>query len=101
VNVQRFLTQTAVLERRTTQDAYSGHAYAAAVTIPARWATATRLLQGKDGGEVVSDTHVSVTALITEGDRITDESGRARTVVRVRANRGTRGTFSHYVAYLA
>jgi len=101
MNVRRFLTQSAVIERRETQDAYSGHTYATAVTVPARWATATRLLQGKDGGEVVSDTHVSMIALVTEGDRVTDESGRARTVVRVRANRDTRGHFSHYVAYLA
>ena len=101
MNIQRFLTQAAVIERRTTQDAYSGHSYAAPVTVLARWATATRLLQGRDGGEVVSDTHVSVIALVTEGDRITDEAGRARTVVRVRRNTTTRGVFTHYVAYLA
>jgi len=101
VNVARFLTQTAVLERRVTQDTYAGNAYAAPVTISVRWATEAHLLRGRDGGEVVSDTHLSTLAVIREGDRVTDEAGRAREVVRVRVNRGTRGTMSHYVAYLA
>ena len=101
MNVARFLTQTAVLERRTAQDAYAGNTYASPVSISVRWATEARLLRGLDGGEVISSSFVSTLAEVTEGDRITDEAGRAREIVRVRRNRDTRGTFSHYVAYLA
>jgi len=101
VNVQRFLTQTVLLERRLTQDSYAGNTYAAPVKVAARWLTSTHLVRGRDGGEVVSDTYLSTLAPISEGDRVTDEAGRAREVVRVRINRGTRGTMSHYVAYLA
>jgi len=101
MNVQRFLTQSIQLERRTAQDAWAGNTFAAPVLISARWATADRVTRGRDGGEIVSDAHFSTLAPVSEGDRVTDESGRAREVIRVRTNRDSRGFFSHYVAYLA
>ena len=101
MDVSRFLKQPVLLERRVSTDAYSGNSYATGVTVPARWFSEVSVLMGDDRREVVSSAHVSLLVEVSEGDRITDESGRAREVVRVRRNRDTRGVFSHYVAYLA
>jgi hypothetical protein len=101
MDVARFMKQTAVLERRTATDAYDGTTYATGVTVNVRWFTEATVVRTRDAREVISSAHVSLKDTITEGDRITDESGRAREVVMVRKNRDTRGTFSHYVAYLA
>lgn len=101
MDVARFFTQTAVLERRTASDAYDGNTYATGTTVNVRWFTEATVVRTNDRREVISSAHVSLTNTVTEGDRITDESGRAREVVLVRKNRDTRGTFSHFVAYLA
>jgi hypothetical protein len=98
----RFLTGSVAIERRTATDAYSGNTYAAAVTVPARWFDEVRVVRSHDAREVVSTAHVSVTAPVAVGDRVTPASGgRAREVVAVRRNESTRGAFSHYVGYLA
>jgi len=93
--------QTAVWERRISTNAYDGNTYAAAVTIAVRWFTEERVLRFNDGREIVSGSHVSTSATIAEGDRITDEDGTAREVVRVRLNRDTTGRYSHRIGYLA
>lgn len=93
--------QTATLERRTGTDGYRGTTYAAPETIAVRWFTEERVLRFDDGREIVSSSHVSTAVAIAEGDRITDEDGRKREVVRVRLNRDTTGRYSHRVGYLA
>lgn len=99
--VTPFLRQTAVLERRTATSAREGNTYTAAETIRVRWYSEETVLRFDDGREIISGAHISTPALISEGDRLTDEDGRARAIVRVRRNRDTRGAFSHYVGYLA
>ncbi len=99
--VTPFLRQTAALERRTGTSAYTGNTYTTPETIRVRWYSQETVLRFDDGREVISDAHISTRAAITEGDRITDERGRAREIVRVRRNRDTRGAFSHWVGYLA
>lgn len=99
--VDRFLKQAAVLERRTATDAYRGTSYAAPETIKVRWHAEVTVLRTDDGREITSNAHISTATEITEGDRLTDEAGRAREILRVRRNRDTRGRFSHYVGYLA
>lgn len=99
--VTPFLRQTAVLERRTATSAREGNTYAAPETIDVRWYSEETVLRFDDGREIVSGSHISTRALISEGDRVTDEDGRARAIVRVRRNRDTRGAFSHWIGYLA
>lgn len=93
--------QTAELERRSDTDAYDGNTYAAAVTIAVRWRTEERVLRYDDGREVVSTAHISTVEVISVGDRITDETGRKREILRVRLNRDTTGRYSHRIGYLA
>lgn len=99
--IDRFLQQTAQLERRTATDAYSGTTYSEPIPIQVRWFTEDTVLRYDDGREVISSAYVSTTTFIAEGDRITDEAGRAREVKRVRFNRDTSGRDSHYVGWLA
>lgn len=93
--------QTAALERRSDTDAYTGNTYAAPVTIAVRWHTEERVLRYDDGREVVSTAHISTAEAIAVGDRVTDETGRKREILRVRLNRDTTGRYSHRVGYLA
>lgn len=88
-------------ESRSGGDAYSGVTFDPAVPIQARWFDEVQVVRGDDRREVTSTAHVSTMAFVREGDRITDPSGRAREVIRVRVNRDTRGRYSHTVAYLA
>jgi len=98
---QRFLKQTATWEARTGTDAHSGNTYGASATIKVRWFTEHVVLRLANRREVTSSAHISTTATVNEGDRITDEFGRAREIVDVRINRDSRGALSHRVAYLA
>lgn len=100
MNVARLFRQSATLERRTTTDAYDGHAYATPVSIAVRWFTDNAVVLSDDRREVTSNARLSTLAVINPGDRVTDEAGRKREVIQVRLNRSTRGAFSHYVAYL-
>jgi hypothetical protein len=99
--IQRFLTDTVVLERRTGTDAFDGNAYAAPVSIPARLHSETTVVRGADGREITSSAHVSTTELVSPGDRVTDVYGVPREVLTVRINKRTNGEFSHYVGFLA
>lgn len=98
--IDRFLNETATLERRTGTDAYSGDTFSAPKSIKVRWMTENTVVLLSDRREVVSDSHISCTDEVAVGDRVTDEAGRKREVLTVRLNRSTRGVFSHYVAYL-
>ena len=124
----RFLTGRVSIERRESTDAYAGNTYEPATVVPARWFDEVRVVRAHDAREVVSTAHVSVTANLSPGDRVTpvapitadstlwtadssrftadaiagpDASERAREVVAVRRNENTRGHFSHFVGYLA
>lgn len=99
--IDPMLAQTATLERRSATDAYRGTTYAVAGTIAVRWFTEERVLRFDDGREVVSTAHISTAAEIEVGDRVTDEAGTPREVLRVRLNRDTTGRYSHRVGYLA
>lgn len=99
--IDRFLNETAVIEARVGTDAYSGNQYGAPVSTPVRWHSEHKVVRDDQGREVISDSHISLTASVSVGDRVTDEWGRKREVVAVRINRSTTGVFSHYVAYLA
>lgn len=101
VDVRRFLTQHVQVERRVSTDAFRGHSYAPPEVVRARWFTEVSVLAGDQDRQLLSSAHVTLLEPVSEGDRITDEAGRSREVVRVRTNRDTRGNFSHYVAYLA
>jgi hypothetical protein len=100
VNVARFFKQTAILERRTVTDAYNGTSYGPPSTIAVRWFTDASVVLTNERREVTSNARISTLAEVSVGDRVTDESGRQREVVQVRFNRGTRGDYSHRVAYL-
>ena len=128
MSVHKFLTGRVSIERRTSTDAYEGHSYDPASVVPARWFDEVRVGRGVDAREVLSSAHVSVTAPLSVGDRVTpaadltadsslltadstrvtadatvgpDAGARSREVVLVRRNESTRGVFSHYVGYLA
>lgn len=95
----RFMQQTATLKARTATDAYTGDTFTTS-TIAVRWYTEETLLRMDDGREIVSSGHISTAAVISEGDRVTDEDGRDREILRVRLNRDSRGNMSHRVGYL-
>ena len=128
MSIHKFLTGRVSIERRTSTDAYEGHSYDSASVVPARWFDEVRVVRGVDAREVLSSAHVSVTAPLSVGDRVTpaadltadsslltadstrvtadatvgpDAGARSREVVLVRRNESTRGVFSHFVGYLA
>lgn len=99
--VDKFLRQTATWEARTGTDAHAGNTYGTAATIKVRWFTEHVVVRTSDRREITSSAHISCKEAVALGDRITDESGRAREVIDVRLDRDTRGNYSHRVAYLA
>ena len=101
MNVARFLTSTAVIERRASSDSYAGNTYSAPEIVPARWHDEARVVRADNARDITSSSHVTLMTLVSVGDRVTDPLGRAREIVLVRRNESTRGVFSHYVGYLA
>lgn len=98
--IQRFLRETATLQRRTASDAYAGPTYATAQKVKVRWHDETNLIRTSDETEVVSRAHVSLVEVPAPGDRVTGPDGRPRDVITVRRALDTRGQYSHCVAYL-
>lgn len=97
----RFFREAATLEVAAGRDGYGELPYGSPASIKVRWFTENELVRNPDGAEVTTGARISTTASVALGDRITDAAGTARTVVQVRTNRDTKGSFSHRVAWLA
>lgn len=100
LDIRRYLTDQIVWERLVARDEFDGNTYAAAVTIPGRLHSVTNVIRDNDGREIVSNAHVTATAIINVGDRITDANGVKREIVQVRIAKAVDGRTSHRVGDL-
>lgn len=100
MRASRFFRESAVLERLTGSDAYTGDTFASPVAISVRWRFAHELVRNAQGQEVVASAHLSTLAGVGLGDRVTDPFGGARRIITVAPKADVRGRFSHTVAGL-